>query len=285
VFALLELKLPVVKLNPLSISVPAVNVVVPVLTVVSASPNIVVPAVIVNAAIVLLLLVIVPVPTIVTLKLVNAPPLDNVNASKFNDVVPGSKAVVPKLNKPNQLPVVNVCTAVPLPVIVKLGEFADVPPVVPKVYVLVTDASALKLPRPVTVKPVAVAILNTVVAAVVCASTILPMLNAIARVFELLELNMPVVKLNPLSASVPVVNVVVLVAVNEKLSPKVVVIPVPLIVNEAKVVLVLLVIVPVPTIVGVKVVNVPPLDNVNPFKFNDVIPGSKAVVPKLNVLK
>ena len=69
----------------------------------------------------------------VTVNPVNVPPLDNVNASKFNDVVPGLNAVVPKFNKPNQLPVVNVCTAVPLPVSDKLGEFADVPLVVPKV--------------------------------------------------------------------------------------------------------------------------------------------------------
>ena len=46
----------------------------------------------------------------------------------------------------------------------------------------------------------------------------------------------------------------------------------------------LVVIVPVPTIVAVNAVYVPLLDNVNPFKFNVVVPGLNEVVPKSNVL-
>jgi hypothetical protein len=41
---------------------------------------------------------------------------------------------------------------------------------------------------------------------------------------------------------------------------------------------------PVPTIVGAKSVNVPPLLNVNEFKFNEVDGTVNAVVPKFNVL-
>ena len=49
-------------------------------------------------------------------------------------------------------------------------------------------------------------------AAVVCANTILPDPNAIERVLELLELNIPVVNVYPAKSNVPEVNVVVAVA-------------------------------------------------------------------------
>lgn len=45
--------------------------------------------------------------------------------------------------------------------------------------------------------------LNTVVAAVVLVSAMFPVLNEIARVFELLELKMPVLKVKPARARVP----------------------------------------------------------------------------------
>ena len=133
VVALLELKIPVVRSKPPRSRVPLVNVVVPVAINASAAPNVVVPDVllIVNAAIVLLLLVIVPVPTMVGVRVVYVPPDDNVNPFKFNAVVPGLNAVVPKLNVLNQPPVANVCTAVPVPVNVKLGAFVVEPPVIP----------------------------------------------------------------------------------------------------------------------------------------------------------
>jgi len=67
-----ELKIPVVKSNPLRSRVPLVNVLVPVAINASASPNVVVPEVllIVNAAMVLPLLRILPVPTMVADKAV-----------------------------------------------------------------------------------------------------------------------------------------------------------------------------------------------------------------------
>ena len=87
---------------------------------------------------------------------------------------------------------------------------------VPKVNVLVTLIVDWKQPVPdpkvplvVYVKPVAVAILNTVVPSVACARTILVAPKAIALVFVLLELKVPVVKLNPFRVIVPLVSVVV----------------------------------------------------------------------------
>ena len=66
----------------------------------------------------------------------------------------------------NQLAVVIVATDAPV-VNVKFGAFADVPPVVPHVKVLVLlIAATLNPPVPVYVKPVSVAMLNTTVAAV-----------------------------------------------------------------------------------------------------------------------
>jgi hypothetical protein len=56
------------------------------------------------------------------------------------------------------------------------------------------------------------AILNTVVAAVVWARTILFDPNAIERTLVLFELNMPVVRVNPFRVIVPFVSVVVRVA-------------------------------------------------------------------------
>ena len=66
----------------------------------------------------------------------------------------------------------------------------------------------------------------------------------------LLELNVPVVRLNPPKLSVPLVSVTVLVADNVVVSDKVVVPDVLLIVKFVRVVLVAVSIVPVPTIVG-----------------------------------
>ena len=93
--------------------------------------------------------VIVPVSSIVIVKPVNVPPGDNVNDSRFNDVVGSTNTVVSKLSVLNQLPVVIVAIAVPLPFIAKLGLLVIDPPVVPNVNVLVTAASLIKLPVPV----------------------------------------------------------------------------------------------------------------------------------------
>ena len=121
-------------------SVPCVSVRAPLA--VSASAKVAVPVVLtVNPAKLWPLLVIVPDATIIAVNPVNVPPLDNVKSPPMLNTVAGTaKAVVPKFKFLNQLPVVNVCTAVPLPVNDKLGALVVEPPVVPKVYVLVTDA-------------------------------------------------------------------------------------------------------------------------------------------------
>ena len=105
---------------------------------------------------------------------------------------------------------VNVATAVPLPVSVRLGP--ALPPTLANVYVLVMAASAVKPPVPVQENAYASDIDNTVVAAVVCTNAILPDPNATERVLPLLELNMPVVNVKLPKFNVPLVNVVVLVA-------------------------------------------------------------------------
>jgi hypothetical protein len=85
----------------------------------------------------------------------------------FNVVVPGLKLVVPKSKFLNQPAVVNVATLAP-EVNVKFTAFDNDPPVVPNVNVLVLPmAATVNPPGPVYVNPVTVAMLNTVVAAVV----------------------------------------------------------------------------------------------------------------------
>ena len=239
---------------------------------------------IVNAAIVLPLVVIVPVPIALNVNAVNVPPELNIRLSRFNVVVPGLNAVVPKSTVLNQLAVVSVCTDVPDPVNVKLGALVLVPPVVPNVNVLVIFAAAVKPPVPVHVNPVAVAIDKLVVLAPVYANTILPDPNAIERVLALLELNVPVVNVYPAKSNVPEVNVVVAVARLNVTAPANVVVPEWLIVNAA-IGLPLGVIVPVPTIVTVKVVYVPPALNVNTDRFNDVAAGVVELPVKSNMLK
>jgi hypothetical protein len=78
--------------------------------------------------------------------------------------------------------------------------------------VLVILAAAVKPPVPVKEKPVAVAIDKLTVAAVVVDNTMLLVPNAILRVLELLEANVPVVSVNPPRAKAPFVKVVAAVA-------------------------------------------------------------------------
>jgi len=190
-------------------NVPCVKVKAPLI--VSAWANVAVPVLLTpNAAIVFALVVIVPVPTIVAVNAVYVPLLDNVRPFRFSAVVPGLNEVVPKFSVLNQLAVVSVAILAPV-VNVKFGALDVVPPaVLPQVNVLVTlIAATVNPPVPVEVKPVTVAILNTSVPAVVCDNAIDPVPKAIARVLVLLELNIPVVRVNPAKASVPAVNVVV----------------------------------------------------------------------------
>ncbi len=209
VLVLLELNIPTVNVYPAKSKVPAVNVEVVLASVVTAPANVVVPLgqLIVNKEIVLPFVVIVPVPTVVTDSEVNVPPLDNVILLIFNVVVASVKAVVPKLRLLNQLPVVSVCIAVPLPVKDKFKLLVDEPPVVPNVYVLVTSAAAVNPPVPVQVKLVAFAIDILVAAAVVVDNIILLDPKLILRVFELFELKVPIVKSYPPKFNVPAVNI------------------------------------------------------------------------------
>ena len=279
---------PVVKLKPFKFNVPAVNVVVPVAVNVNVAAKVVVIPVplIVNPPIVVLVFgVIVPVPTVAAVNPVNEPPEDNIKLITFTvAAVKLVIAVVPKLRFLNQLRLVNVGTAVPLPVNVKLGAFVIVPPVVPNVYDRAIEASEVNPPVPVYENPVTFAIDNTVLDAPECANTILLDPNVITLVLVLVELNIPVVNVNPPKSNVPAVNVVVLVADKVNAAPKVVVYVGLLIFNAANVVLPALLIVPVPTIFAVKLVNVPLLDNVRLFKFSVVAGTANAVVPKSSLL-
>ena len=151
-------------------SVPWVSVIAPL--VVSVPVKVADPAVLTVSAVIVLPLVanvLALLPTRVSVKAVNVPPLDNVRSpATLNAVVGSTNAVVPKLKFLNQLAVVNVWIAVPLAVSDKLGALVAVPPVVPNVNVLVIAAVALNPPVvPVQVNPVASAKLSTVVAAVV----------------------------------------------------------------------------------------------------------------------
>ena len=138
-------------MNPFNVNVPLVNVVIPFVLSVSAAPKVVVPVLlIVNLFnVVLPFGVIVPVPTIVAVNDENEPPLESDKLFKFKLVVPRVNTVVPKSSLLNQLPVVKVMIDVPEPVNVRFGEIVDEPPVVPKVKVLVIEASLTKPPVPV----------------------------------------------------------------------------------------------------------------------------------------
>jgi len=288
VLVLLELKIPVVRSKPPSANVPAVNVVVLVATREGLSPNVNVPPVRLKPIppnCLLNCVVQVCVRMNIGVKPVYVPPVASVNVLTNTVAVAGVDVVPVKSSVLNQLLVVKVGTAAPL-VNDKFGAVVVEPPAVePKVNVLVTDKPAVKPPVPVQVKLVAVSITSTVVAAVVCAKTMLLLPNAIDLVLVLLELNVPVVRVNPLSASVPLVNVVVPVAAKENVPLSVVVPEVLLIVSAPNVALVLLLIVPVPSMVVVRVLYVPPLDKVrSPTMFKVVVPGLKVVVPKFKFL-
>lgn len=181
----------------------------------------------------------------------------------------------------NHDPSVNVGTAAP-DVRNKLGALASEPAVDPQVNVLVIDMAVVNPPVPVQVNPVMVAIDSTAVAAVVCASTIFAEPKIIERVFELLELNAPVVSVNPAKSNVPVVNVKVLVEPKVN-APVRVVVPVPLAINPL-IVLPFVVKVPSPTMSRDKLVYVPLVDNIRVLTFNEVPGSANAVVPKSNRL-
>ena len=114
---------------------------------------------------------------------------------------------------------------------------------------------------PVNVKLVAVAMLNTVVAAVVLVSAMLPAPKVIARVDVPEEEKIPVLKVNPARLRVPAVSVVVALVATVIASARVTVMPEPLIV-VLLIVLPTLVMVAVARNVGANDVNVPPVESV-----------------------
>lgn len=137
------------------------------------------------------------------------PPVASVNVSTFILVVAGVLVEPVKFKLLNQLPVVNVGTLAP-EVNDKLGALVAVPPVVlPKENVLVTDIAVVNPPVPVKVKSVASAMFRTVSPAAVLVNIILPEPNAIERVLEVLELNVPAVKSNPFKFNVPAESVAI----------------------------------------------------------------------------
>jgi len=143
------------------------------------------------------------------------PPVAKVSVLTNTVAAAGVDVVPVKFNALNQLLVVMVMIAAPL-VIAKFGALVADPLVVPNVNVLVIEASETNPPvEAVNVKFVASAMLNTVVAAVVCDRMILLDPNTIALVPVPVELKRPVVKLLPLRSRVPAVSVVVAVAISD----------------------------------------------------------------------
>lgn len=103
-----------------------------------------------------------------------------------------------------------------------MGALDVVPPEVePNATVAVAAMFRVNPPVPVQVKRLAVAIDNTVVPATVLVSAMLPAPNEIARVELPDELKIPVLKVNPASARVPAVKVVVTVLARVHASPSV----------------------------------------------------------------
>ena len=160
---------------------------------------------------------------------------------------------------------------------VRLGAFDVVPSVVPNTIVAVAAMFLVKPPVPVHVKFVAVAIDNTVVAAVVLVNAMLPEPKVMARVDDPEELKIPVLKVKLASARVPAVSVVVFV--------------VPAVIASASVTVpaaVLTVVLPsvLPTLVtdalsrnvGAREVNVPPDDKVK-FWYMEIEPEAVQLLP------
>ena len=130
---------------------------------------------------------------------------------------------------------------------------------------------------------------NTVCAAVVCDNTILFEPNVITRVFALLELNIPVIKLNPFKIKDPLVNVVVSVTPVVNALPRLHAPPTPLNVTGALIVTALVVIV-LPVVVELNVM-VPVLlhtvaatiDQEPEIANVGVVPVANVTVPALTV--
>ena len=130
----------------------------------------------------------------------------------------------------------------------------------------------------------AVAMANTIWAAVVCVRLMLFDPNAMARVLVLLELKIPVVRSLPLRSRVPAVSVVVAVAISDWLPPRVSVPPEMLTPKPPNCLLNCGVQVCVLVNVGVRPVYVPPEARVNVLTNMDVVAGVDVVLPKFKEL-
>lgn len=146
---------------------------------------------------------------------VYVPPVANVNVLTNTEVEFTVEVVPVKFSALNQLLVVMLPIAAPL-VIAKFGALVSEPPAVdPNRNVLVTVRLDTNPPVPVYVNPVAVAMANTIWAAVVWVRLMLFDPNTMARVLALSELKMPVVRSLPFRSRVPAVSVVVAVAISD----------------------------------------------------------------------
>ena len=120
-----------------------------------------------------------------------------------------------------------------MPVNLKLGALADVAPdkyglppaLMPNLNVCVTVEPATNPPVPLQLKLKTVSILIRVELTVGSTNTMSPVPNSMLRVFELDELNIPVVNVNPFKANVPDVKLVVAVVAVDN-APANVVVPV-----------------------------------------------------------
>lgn len=130
----------------------------------------------------------------------------------------------------------------------------------------------------------AIAILNTVAAEDAAANIMLFVPNATERTPVPVEVNVPVVNVNPFNASVPVANDVVPVRDNASFKVVVLVVPSVTLMTRPAISLPLLVILPSLNVVTIKLVYVPPLDNNKLLTFT-LVAAANAVVPKLSVLK
>jgi len=230
VFVLLEEKIPVLNVLLFKLSVPWVSV--NVLFTVNASPRV---TVIPEPLTPQLLkafpkLVKVVEATNVGPKLVYVPVVERVKSPAIFAVglPPETEQELPvKFKFLNQLVAVIVNKDDP-PFTVRLGAFDEVPPVVPNTIVAVAAMLRVNPPVPVQEKLVTVAIDNTVVAAVVLVSAMLPEPKVMARVDDPEELKIPVLKVKLASARVPAVRVVVHMDDTVSASASVTVIPAPL---------------------------------------------------------
>ena len=154
------------------------------------------------------------------------PPVANVRVLTNTVVVAGVDVLPVKSKVLNQL--LAVIVGMPAPAFInKFGALVTDPLVVPNTKVLATDMIELNPPAPDTVKFVASAMLNTVVAAVSDDSAIklLPKLIDLATVPDALKT--PVLIEFPFSTNVPAVSVVVLVEPVVKVAPRLNVPPTP----------------------------------------------------------